>query len=228
MNRGHRGFTLLELLITLVLMGLVMLLVFGGLRITSRIWEAADQRQQQVAEQYQLQQVLRRLVGQAQNHRVRDAQGRVQLAFHGEAEQLVFVAPASRAASNANLYWYRLYLAAATAERPAALMLQARTFESGAAVDWYSLFDVQPDDLLAPVELNEFVLLPLPEARIRLVYWGQQDRWLTEQPDWVEQSVLPRLVELHITFESEQAVEHWPVLAVGLQEYLHETRRQAF
>ena len=228
MKRTVRGFTLLELLITLVLMGLVMLLVFGGLRITSRIWEAAEQRQQQVAEHYQLQQVLRRLISQAQNRRVRDQEGRVQLAFKGEADQLIFVAPASRSNSGTGASWYRLYQAPASSDQPAALMLQARPFASGEAVDWVGLFEPGVTDLSEPVVLSEYQLLPLSDASVRLVYWGQQDRWLAEQPDWVEQSVLPRLVEVHIEFESEMAAEAWPVLAVGLQEYLYDTRRQAF
>ncbi len=228
MKRSMRGFTLLELLITLLLMGLVMLLVFGGLRITSRIWEAADQRQQQVSEQYQLQQVLRRLISQAQNLRVRDVEGRVQLAFKGEPDQLIFVAPASRASTNMGANWYRLYLAPAFGERPAALMLQARTFAAGEAVDWNAQFQPGAEDMTEPVELNEFELLQLPDLQVRLVYWAQQDRWLTEQPDWVEQTALPRLVELHIESGSDPSVEPWPVLAIGLQEYLHDTRRQTF
>ena len=41
---GERGFTLLELLISMSLLGLLMLGLFGGLRLGARVWEAGDQQ----------------------------------------------------------------------------------------------------------------------------------------------------------------------------------------
>ena len=41
---GERGFTLLELLIAMTLLGLLMLGLFGGLRLGARVWEAGDAR----------------------------------------------------------------------------------------------------------------------------------------------------------------------------------------
>ena len=38
------GFTLLELLAAIMLLGLLMAVLFGGLRLGARVWETADAR----------------------------------------------------------------------------------------------------------------------------------------------------------------------------------------
>ena len=42
MNFGKRGFTLLELMLSLAIMGLVLLIIFGALRIGTRAWEKGE------------------------------------------------------------------------------------------------------------------------------------------------------------------------------------------
>jgi general secretion pathway protein J len=51
MSKGHRGFTLLELLISLTIVSVIVVVIFGALRIGSRAWEKGekdlDSRQRQ-------------------------------------------------------------------------------------------------------------------------------------------------------------------------------------
>ena len=60
--KGQRGFTLLELLIAMTLLGLIVTMAFSGLRLGTRAWEAADARDHDV---YLVQQMLRTRLGAA-------------------------------------------------------------------------------------------------------------------------------------------------------------------
>lgn len=42
MNFGKRGFTLLELMLSLAIMGVVLLIIFGALRVGTRAWEKGE------------------------------------------------------------------------------------------------------------------------------------------------------------------------------------------
>ena len=44
LRAAERGFTLLELLVAITLLGLLMAALFGGLRLGTRVWETADAR----------------------------------------------------------------------------------------------------------------------------------------------------------------------------------------
>ena len=42
MRFGKKGFTLLELMLSLAIMGLVLLIIFGALRVGTRAWEKGE------------------------------------------------------------------------------------------------------------------------------------------------------------------------------------------
>lgn len=241
-QRRRGGFTLIELLIALLLTTLIFGLLFGALRIAARGAETTERRQQQSGEQYQLQQLLRRLIGQARSERVRDGDGVLQVAFRGEREQLIFVAPRYAGNGGQGLLWYRLYLSPATAQRGTALVLQTRIYDGSGSVEWQTLFDPevtqngQGEDLPPPVE---HLLRLTGEARLSFSYSQQeQGRELESSDEWLEQNQLPLLVELSLEeFASdgdknrddsgrEQAalLPGWQALAVALQEYTQDVR----
>lgn len=226
MSRRINGFTLVELLIALVLMGLVMMLLFGGLRLSTRSWDSNDRYQQQVAEQFQLQQLLRYLVSQARNQRVRGPGGEVSLAFMGTADELVFVAPGRASEPDDSLYWYRLFMS--DQQEQSALVLQARPYEEAEWVDWEMLFS--PGELTAEGEevlIEEYALMSLPTAQLELSYWEQPDQFLVSQADWIDQLQLPRLVEFRVlTPDAEVSARSWPPLAIVLEEYSHALRQR--
>ncbi|TCK08765.1 prepilin-type N-terminal cleavage/methylation domain-containing protein [Marinobacterium mangrovicola] len=233
------GFTLVELMIALVLTGMIMLLLFGSLRVSSRGWDAAEQRQQQISEQYQLQQFLRRLIGQARGERIRDIDGVIQVTFRGEPDQLVFAAPQFSMSSEGGLLWYRLYLSEATDERPQALMLQTRTFAEQEGVDWLSLFDpdfvTRLDDEDKGIQPPEEHLLRITgDASLSFKYsFFDSDGSEEESDQWLDETRLPTLVELTLEeFDSEHEEEQaetpllssWQPLSVALQEYNYAVR----
>ncbi|WP_432695487.1 PulJ/GspJ family protein [Marinobacterium sp. YM272] len=240
MNRKYAGgFTLVELMIALVLTGMIMMLLFGSLRVSSRGWDAAEQRQQQVSEQYQLQQFLRRLIGQARGERVRDIDSVIQVAFRGESDQLMFVAPRFSQSSEGGLLWYRIFLSEATDERPQALMLQTRTYAEQEGVDWFSLFDTDRVTLLEGEEEEiqppeEHLLRITGDARLSFQYsFFGNDGSEEESDQWLQEARLPTLVELTLEefdsgYEEEQPetqlLSSWQPLSVALQEYNYAVR----
>ncbi|MDH3594369.1 MAG: prepilin-type N-terminal cleavage/methylation domain-containing protein, partial [Rhodospirillales bacterium] len=59
------GFTLVELLVALTLLGLIFVALFGGLRFGTRTWETGNQRSEAFAEVEVMQSLLRRQLAQA-------------------------------------------------------------------------------------------------------------------------------------------------------------------
>jgi general secretion pathway protein J len=87
----ERGFTLLELLLAITILGLLMSVLAGGLRFGARAWESGDARAEELTELAVVQGFLRRLIGQAQPLASREASGFVP-AFTGGSEAMALVA----------------------------------------------------------------------------------------------------------------------------------------
>lgn len=236
----QRGFTLVELMVALLLTAMVMALLFGGLRVTSRSWEAADSSQQQISEQYQLQQLLRRLISQAQQLRIRDSQNVLQEAFHGESDQLIFVAPRYIGSSDDTLLWYRLFLSPATADRPQALMVETRPFQEKEPVDWARLFDEQSGETSdgEPMPPPKQHLLRLTgDARLSFSYrYNDVGQPVKTESEWIGQTTLPLRVDLSLEtrpgWERQPLMpariapllSSWQAFTVALQEYNYAVR----
>ena len=106
---AHRddGFTLVEVLVSLVLLALVLAVLSGGLRFARGTWDAAGKLDEHagyaMAERF-----LRARLGEAMPLYEHSAAGTVRVAFHGTAETLSFVAPAPNGPAGAALYRYAL------------------------------------------------------------------------------------------------------------------------
>ena len=88
------GFTLLELLIAMTLMGIILVMLYGGLRLGMRSWEVGEQRADRINELRVVQDFIRRQFRQSvtTTRTTGDIQGRT-VAFEGDPERVVFVAP---------------------------------------------------------------------------------------------------------------------------------------
>lgn len=87
------GFTLLELLISITLLGLILVLLFGGLRLGVRSWDAVQQQVDNLNTVRSVENFLRREMTLTYPYRWKSAQGqRTTLAFQGERGKLSFVA----------------------------------------------------------------------------------------------------------------------------------------
>ncbi|MBR9883622.1 MAG: prepilin-type N-terminal cleavage/methylation domain-containing protein [Oceanospirillales bacterium] len=235
MNRC-RGFTLIEMMIALLLTALVMTLIFGSLRLTSRGWDAADQQQERISRQYQVQQLLRRLIGQARDERIRDIDSVLQVAFRGEPDQLVFVAPAHAESGSSDLLWYRLRVEESDEPDDTALVLDTRAFRSAEIVDWTLLFDEEPQvgpEESAPAPRVSHRLLSLNEPQLRFQYMHVRPGELAEVSDsWIQNGELPLRVDLMLQSDRAQPrgelLPLWQELSFSLREYTYAVRTVGF
>lgn len=91
--KHQTGFTLLELLIAMALMGLVLVMVYGSLRLGMRSWNASAQRAESLNEVRLIEDFIRRQLRQSMTvYREDPEQGQVAV-FEGDADRLTFVAP---------------------------------------------------------------------------------------------------------------------------------------
>ncbi len=87
-----RGFTLLELLIGMTLLGFILALLFGGFRLALNSWNAVEERAERVADEQAGRAAVRRLVTYAQPLHWKAPTGQ-RLAFEGQREALRLIAP---------------------------------------------------------------------------------------------------------------------------------------
>jgi general secretion pathway protein J len=87
-----RGFTLLELLIGMTLLGFILSLLFGGFRLAASSWDAVETRIERTNDEQLARALVRRLLAQMQPVRWKKALN-VPIAFSGEQGVLRALAP---------------------------------------------------------------------------------------------------------------------------------------
>lgn len=87
----QRGFTLLELLIALALMGLLSVLLYSAFNVGVRQWESAEMRFSRIETNLAGRRALQQLLGEAYPRYVSTPEGRGSVAFDGTAETLTFL-----------------------------------------------------------------------------------------------------------------------------------------
>ena len=202
----ERGFTLLELLIAMTLLGLLMLALFGGLRLGVRVWEAGDARSADRTRIEAVQRFIRTYLGQARPLAAADRTGDNVVAFIGRGERLDFTAvlPA--------------YLSAGGFEH-VALSLADRDDGHGLALE-HGPLQRREDGRAELFQLDEAETAVLLDnlAAVEFSYYGARDRgddaeWTDR---WDDDQRLPLLVRIRIEFpESDRRI--WPELTVALR-----------
>ncbi len=199
---GNRGFTLLELLISLALMGLLLVVLYGGLRLGADSWERLDAH---VAASGDLR-LVRAWLGDAlrQTQKVHARIGnRRRLLFRGGPQRLDFVTPLARYAGVGGLYLVRLF--AVEREKGWELWMQRWLAHPEVLQGETDAPRWDPEDPSPPV-LEDFegamgtygvkrLLSGLEEPRLRyLEAPGRGEAGWRE--DWKDPNHLPTLVEL--------------------------------
>lgn len=113
-GRPGAGFTLVELLVALTLLGLVSVVLFGGLRFGTRAWEAGNARVERLAEVQAVQGVLRRRIAQAvlpEDAGAESAFSDSPAAFAGAEDSLRFVALVPSRVGVGGFYLFELSVA---------------------------------------------------------------------------------------------------------------------
>jgi general secretion pathway protein J len=221
-----RGFTLLELLIALVLVAIILVLLFSGLRLGSRAWEGVDAVSERVSDLRIARNFIERVLRQTRAITLM-VDGAAMPVFAGEPNRLELVAPLSEHVGIPGLYVLRLALENAGDGQRLVLtrwLLHPEVLEGGDEwPEWEPMVedsgigdDSGPfDQDLAAGAYGRTVLLPRVE-RFELIYFGTAEgetepEW---QEEWLDQPRLPVRVRLDLTTPEQS----WPVGLVTLPD----------
>ncbi len=191
------GFTLLELLIAMTLMGMILVMVYGGLRLGMRSWEAGQVRVEAVDDMRLVQEFIRRQLRQTVVTFRSDGFGERVVAFEGDAAQLNLVAPMLAYLGLGGLYFIQFDV------------IQENETDHLRVRWWPFRADGFEDD----DESEESILLS-DVSDFEWSYFGSEESG--QDPEWYQrwesQTQYPRLVRLRLDVGGEP----WPDLVVAI------------
>lgn len=191
--RRSQGFTLLELLIGMTLVGFILSLLFAGLNLGTRSWEAGEQRMVTSSRQAVVVDFIRRAIEQTYPLRWRVGE-EDRLAFAGEAESLRFVGTVAMHDGASGNHLIALDLVDGETGRD--LVMRWQLPDPGAPG-------------FEPIEQAEPKVLIKAVKEMALAYFGAQSE--TEDPawhdQWLDQKTPPELIRLQLIMENG---ETWP------------------
>ena len=193
-----QGFTLLELLIGMTLVGFILTLLFAGLRLGTQSWEVGDRRMVSSSRQAIVIDFIRRALEQTYPLRW-PIDGEEQLAFAGEADSLRFVGSISTHSGVLGNHLLSLDLADGEIGRDLVIRWQ--------------LPDPREPGFEFPEAANQKVLVKAIKS-MNLAYFGAKTD--LEEPAWHDQWLLqktpPELIRLQLILENG---ETWPYIVAS-------------
>ena len=203
-TRDHRGFTLLELIIALVLLGLLSAVLFGSVKLAGRSTDGGEAKAGAAASMRLAQQFLRTNLEAQHPLRMRKMLD-WPLLFTGAADELRYAARLPARVSGGGIWYYRLLVKSDDPHSP--LVLER----------------VIPD--LSGEALPEFMnadrsVLAEGIASLKIGYFGRDpDAAPTVAPSWRDQWTdtqrLPLMIRIDVTPKAGPA---WPTLYVAPRE----------
>ncbi len=201
------GFTLLEMLIAMTLLGLVMAMVFGGLRLGARAWESSDTSATNLARLEAVHGFLRRSLAASATVLASNDKGKRLILFAGDDQRLEFATLLPPYLGIGG--FHRLVLAAVGDGKDRRLTLKSRLYQGmGDGTDGGT---PGADD-------GEETVLMEGIAGIELAYFGALDSnsdagW---HQGWREAAALPELIRVRVRFNDDDRRD-WPDLVVRPQ-----------
>jgi general secretion pathway protein J len=205
LRRTQGGFTLLEVLIATTLLGVMMLLLTGSLRIGVQSWDAGEERIARASRMFVVQNFLRTHIGSLLPVASTLKDGRMEPAFRGGQDALEYVAPLPEQVKVGGLYRFQLYVSKDGERKD--LRMAILPYLSGPDQGK----TVEPMDDLALLEnIKDIKLSYLPR-----VFPGQNPMSQRQEIQWTDEwknNQLPALIRLDIEPENE---EPWPTLVIA-------------
>jgi len=199
---AQQGFTLLELLISLTLLGLILVLLFGGLRLSVRSWDSVQKKVDNLNSVRSVESFLRREMEQIYPYRWKAAPAQ-RFAFVGERNKVNFVAPLPSRIGSGGLY---------------AVALELEQTGNGRRLTWRHLpLDPQMQDFSALGATKEIVLAGTELSAVDdiwLTYFGRETE--SAAPRWVDRwdstVTMPQLIRIQVRFADGS---EWPDFVVA-------------
>ncbi|BBJ23820.1 prepilin-type N-terminal cleavage/methylation domain-containing protein [Candidatus Nitrotoga sp. AM1P] len=195
------GFTLLELLIAMSLLGFILALLFGGMRLGARSWDAGEMRAENSTHLALLQGFLRRELSQVTPfHWKKKAD--MNLAFVGQPDSLKLVAPIAVRLGPGGLFLISLEL---VQDKDIGQLVMRRVIPDADSVDFTAL------------ENAEKIVLADHVEELSFAYFGAETK--DAEPQWRDQwgnrdtqQRLPYLIRVRVKFSNGRV---WPDLVVA-------------
>lgn len=199
-TRFHaRGFTLMEMMIAMALIGMALTIAFAALRFASRSWERTEQLGTELEQLRIAFNVVRRQLAQVRT--IKPDESKRELLFHGGPQSLEFVAPAPMQDGRlVALYRYRLRFT--SGEQGKALLLEYRPYLPGEDKGWQG--EVNSSLLLSDLQAGRF-------SYFTATYPQQGNDWHTL---WDKPEQLPRMIRMEVQLREQSAP--WPALVALL------------
>ena len=193
------GFTLVEMLVGLALLGLMTLFLFGALRFSLRSWDRAEMKTMQVVDLRIVEGVLRREIGKAFPLRIGQANEN-RIAFEGDGRQVHFVTALPAHLGGGGLSLVALELAEVRSEAkqdpPGKALVLRHVIPDGETRDFSALDKSDQSVLLKGLEDVEFA------------FFGQ-DNDQTEaswRNQWTSSARTPALLRIKLKFAGSEDV----------------------
>ncbi|MFZ1547994.1 MAG: prepilin-type N-terminal cleavage/methylation domain-containing protein [Candidatus Nitrotoga sp.] len=204
MNLGKyrsAGFTLLELLIAMSLLGFILALLYGGMRLGSRSWDAGEIRTENSTHLALLQGFLRRELSQITPFHWKKKID-MNLAFIGQPDSIKLVAPIAVRLGTGGLFLISLELAQ---DNDVGQLVMRRAIPEAGSVDFTAL------------ENAEKIVLADHVEELSFAYFGAETK--DAEPQWQDQwgnldsqQHLPYLIRVRVKFSNGRV---WPDLVVA-------------
>ncbi len=214
---ANRGFTLMEVTITLTILGLIVLIIFGAFRMGASAWEKGDSLKDEYQRVRITSQLISRQLKSIVPYRVKTqkAEGDY-VAFEGKSQSIRFISAVSSKTRRPEGYVYAIYEFKQEGSDEGRLIV----YEQKALNK--DLFDGYPKE-------EESVSLCEGISKIRFEYYREEDPEKNQQGGWVdewnakEEKELPRAIRMTMNYKNEKREELPVTLLVSVQAWKPET-----
>lgn len=192
------GFTLIELLVALALFSLLVTLLFDNVRAGLQAWRHGSQYAEDLGRRANVQDSLRRLIGNLYPLAVADRGGVPRIEFEGTKEHVTFLGNAPTVVGAGSKFRYKVYADRQQGRTDLVLSATPELASSGDA-------SAATKSLLLPDIIGA-----------EFSYYGdatdeRRPKWLD---GWSQRSEAPKLVRLRVSFRPDDA-RSWPELLIA-------------